>query len=135
MHDASVIPPEGGMQAAFPGARGKRGTSARQLNRTRPFRYGTAMLVVAFVFFVRLELQPVLESRAPFLLFTFSVMVSAWYGGFGPGLLATVLGTAVGFYFFLNPVAGWMTADKVDSLLILLSVLTGVAISLLSGSM
>ncbi len=102
---------------------------------SRPFRYGTAILVVALVFVVRLELQPVLESRAPFLLFTFSVMVSAWYGGFGPGLLATILGTAVGFYFFLIPTSGWMAADRVDSVLILLSVFTGVAISILSGSM
>ncbi len=100
-----------------------------------PFRYGAAMLVVALVFVVRLELQPVLESRAPFILFTISVMVSAWYGGLGPGLLATFLGTAAGFFFFLMPADVGRSADRLDWLLILLSVLTGVAISILSGSM
>jgi len=47
---------------------------------------------------------PVLHlEAAPASLFFCAVMVSAWFGGFGPGLLATSLSTLVFYYYFLSP--------------------------------
>ena len=43
-----------------------------------------------------------LES-APVSLFLCAVMLSAWLGGVGPGLLATVLSAAAFAYYFVNP--------------------------------
>ncbi len=94
-----------------------------------------ALLSVVLVFILRYELQPLLGERSPFLLFTLSVMVSAWYGGLGPGLVATALGTCVGFYFFLVPTDTWNLAYKIDWMPTLLSFGIGIAISILSGSM
>jgi PAS domain S-box-containing protein len=93
------------------------------------------VLAVALVFVVREEMRHALGSRAPFLPFTLSVMVSAFYGGLGPGLLATVLGTVAGFGFFLLPFEPRFVAGEVDWLQFVLSILIGVVISILSESM
>ncbi len=58
--------------------------------------YGVALLSVTLTLIVRLLLHPFLDTDAPLLLFTLSVMVSAWYGGYGPGVMATLLGAVTG---------------------------------------
>ena len=64
--------------------------------------YGIAVLSVGTAFI--LSHLPLLHlEAAPASLFLCAVMFSAWLGGVGPGLLATVL-SAVGFYYsFLSP--------------------------------
>jgi transcriptional regulator with PAS, ATPase and Fis domain len=64
--------------------------------------YGIAVLSVGTAFI--LSHLPLLHlEAAPVSLFLCAVMFSAWLGGVGPGLLATVL-SAVGFYYsFLSP--------------------------------
>ncbi|MCZ0904379.1 DUF4118 domain-containing protein, partial [Microcoleus sp. HI-ES] len=49
----------------------------------------------------RLLLQWLYPTTTP--LFFLAVMVSAWYGSFGPGLLATILSTLAINYFFIEP--------------------------------
>src|SRR5262249_16739513 len=62
---------------------------------------------------------------APLLIFILSVMVSAWYGGLGPGLLATVLSLLLGDYFFIAQ----SVAERVEEAIFLG---VGVSISVLS---
>jgi len=64
--------------------------------------YGIAVLSVGTVFI--LSHLPLLHlEAAPVSLFLCAVMFSAWLGGVGPGLLATIL-SALGFYYsFLSP--------------------------------
>src|SRR5262245_9791589 len=50
-------------------------------------RYALAVGVTALVCAVSLTLDRVLGDHAPLILFAVAVMVSAWYGGLGPGLL------------------------------------------------
>lgn len=59
--------------------------------RPRLWPYGVAVLAVAVALALKLLLQPLLEMESPFLIFFAAVMVSAWYGGKGPGFLATAL--------------------------------------------
>jgi signal transduction histidine kinase len=66
-------------------------------------RYGMALGAVAAAFGARLLLKPVLGDVAPLMLFTMPIMVAGWYGGFGPGLLATVSSAIVGDYFLIEP--------------------------------
>jgi signal transduction histidine kinase/CheY-like chemotaxis protein len=66
-------------------------------------RYFVAIAATAVVFTARFLLQSALTDVAPLLMFTLSVMVAAWYGGLGPGLLATALGAILGDYFFIEP--------------------------------
>src|SRR5262245_58301363 len=66
-------------------------------------RYGMAVLAVAAALLARLALDPLLGDGLPFLLSCLAVVVVAWYGGFGPSLLALLLGLLTVAYCFLPP--------------------------------
>jgi PAS domain S-box-containing protein len=65
-------------------------------------RYGIAFLLVAAALAISRSPSLHLET-APVSLFLCAIMVSAWLGGFGPGLLSTVLATIAFNYYFLQP--------------------------------
>jgi|HubBroStandDraft_6_1064221.scaffolds.fasta_scaffold04077_8 PAS domain S-box-containing protein len=66
------------------------------------WRYGIAFLLVAAA--LAMSRSPSLHlETAPVSLFLCAIMVSAWLGGFGPGLLSTVLATLAFNYYFLQP--------------------------------
>ncbi|MEH2444775.1 MAG: PAS domain S-box protein [Nostoc sp.] len=68
-------------------------------------RYGIVVLIVVLTLVPMLILDPWFSmSGTPFLLFFSAVMVSAWYGGFKSGLLATSLSALLSDYFFSPPV-------------------------------
>jgi PAS domain S-box-containing protein len=74
------------------------------IKRTSPFlRYGAAVLVAGAVVGIKLLLDPVIPQDVTFLLLFGAVMVSAWYGGLGPGLLTMVLAGLATDYLFLRP--------------------------------
>src|SRR5579863_7275072 len=50
----------------------------------------------------RFALVPVWDFDAPFLSFTFAVIVAAWLSGLASGLATTFLGAAAGTYFFMD---------------------------------
>ena len=66
-------------------------------------RYGIALLFVAVAFASTLLLQRFFPYPFLFVFFA-AVMVSAWFGGTGPGFLAVLLSTLLADYFFLPPV-------------------------------
>lgn len=61
-------------------------------------RYGLSIAVVALCLSIRLILEPVMGHLAPFILFIPGILVSAWYGGFGPGVLASALSVILAEY-------------------------------------
>ncbi len=66
--------------------------------------YGLSGLTVLLAFAVKLLLDlRIANDQAPYLLFSAAVMVSAWSSGFGPGIFALVLSSAVGSFFFVEP--------------------------------
>src|SRR5271166_4074586 len=65
-------------------------------------RYGTALLSVLAALLLS-HWSPVHLESAPVSLFLCAVMVSAWFGGVGPGLLATVLSAIAFYHEFLPP--------------------------------
>ncbi|MCZ7572140.1 MAG: PAS domain S-box protein [Ardenticatenaceae bacterium] len=65
-------------------------------------RYGVAVLTTALALLLTLLLQSLIEP-GPFLLFFAAVALTAWYGGLGPALLATLLGALASDYFLLPP--------------------------------
>jgi len=82
-----------------PGAAG--GAAHQWRPRARLERYGVAVALVLLAFALRWAIFGHLDSRLPFAFFLVAVMVAAWYGGLGPGMLAAVGGLLVGDYFFL----------------------------------
>src|ERR1700752_4159976 len=67
--------------------------------RTPILRYGVAVLSTALALIPTVLLANVSESRLA--LFGVAVMVSAWYGGWKPGVVATAFALTVSAYFSL----------------------------------
>jgi PAS domain S-box-containing protein len=65
-------------------------------------RYAAAVVVTVGALLLQLVLWPYMEPL-PFVLFFGAVMFSGWQGGWGPGLLSTVLSMLLADYFFLGP--------------------------------
>jgi PAS domain S-box-containing protein len=68
--------------------------------RSRRLRYGVAISSTLLVLALALLLRPLIGPR-PLALVLAAVVFSAWYGGFGPGLLATFLGALGGIGYLL----------------------------------
>src|SRR5271154_3943487 len=66
------------------------------------WRYCIAVLAVTAALIIS-RLPSFHLQTAPVSLFLCAVMVSAWLGGFGPGLFATALATLAFDYYFLEP--------------------------------
>src|SRR5579871_4287391 len=63
-------------------------------------RYGVAVLSITLALIPALMLSDVVESRL--VVFAVAIMVSAWYGGWKPGLVATSFALTVSAYFSLS---------------------------------
>jgi PAS domain S-box-containing protein len=81
-----------------------------------PFRrYALAAAAVALSLLARYALQDVVGNRVPYLQFFPAVVVAAWFGGLGPGLVATGL-SALAAAIFVLPPAGPAVGDSGDQL-------------------
>jgi two-component system cell cycle sensor histidine kinase/response regulator CckA len=63
-------------------------------------RYGVAVLSITLALIPALLLSDLVESRL--VVFAVAIMVSAWYGGWKPGLVATSFALTVSAYFSLS---------------------------------
>jgi K+-sensing histidine kinase KdpD len=64
--------------------------------------YGIAVLTVTAALIIS-RLPAFHLEAAPVSLFLCAIMFTAWFGGVGPGLLATALSTLAFHYYFLPP--------------------------------
>lgn len=98
-------------------------------------RYSLAVAAVVLTLLVKLGLgrwiDPQSDTSATFAIFFSAVAISAWFGGFGPGLFATLLALVLSNYFFIPPFNTFgftRTSEFVNSLLFLIE---GIIVSLL----
>lgn len=97
-------------------------------------RYALSIAVTLIALSVRLAVAPWAASTSPHLFFAPAVMVAAWYGGVGPGLMVTLVGAVLANYFLLQPVYGFsLSGDNLVRGIVF--VLVGGQISWLSGMM
>ncbi|MBD0334596.1 MAG: PAS domain S-box protein [Cyanobacteria bacterium Co-bin13] len=103
--------------------------------KKRPWqlRYGLAVVTTVTSLLIRLLLVPILGLAGPFLLFAPAIMLSAWYGGFRPGLVATALSCLLATYFLIEPIFSVSMAAPSDFVRMLLFSAIGLQISFLSG--
>jgi K+-sensing histidine kinase KdpD len=66
--------------------------------------YGIAVLSVTAALIIARWIESVLQSGPEVSLFICAVMLSAWFGGIGPGVLAVVLSFLAFAYHFLPPI-------------------------------
>src|SRR5215207_1018798 len=97
-------------------------------------RYGVAVLAAGAALGIKLLLDPLTVQDTPFLMVFGAIIVSAWYGGLGPGLLATAVSALATDYFFLYP-RGTITGFSVEGIDVLAFTLEGVLVSVLTSSL
>jgi len=106
--------------------------------RPRPRRlvhYLVAAAVTGGVITLRVLLEPLWGTEAPFLMLFPAVMLSAWIGGFGPGVLATAGGALAAAYFWLEPYRSWKIVMPPEIALLALFVIGGLALCVLTEAL
>src|SRR5689334_25012575 len=81
-------------------------------NFSRTARYGFAIVVVVIAALLRQILSTALGAGVPFILFYPAVALAAWFGGFWPGVLSTMLGGFTAWYIFIPPSFSWIVLDS-----------------------
>ncbi len=98
-------------------------------------RYGMALLASALAVVIRVVVGPVLGDAVPTTLFIIPVVLAAWYGGLGPGLLATSLSGLAATYSFIYPTQNLRIADPADLVRLGAYLAVGILVSLLSQTL
>ncbi len=106
-----------------------------ELTRSKLPGYGCAIVSVALATWLRWLLFPVLEIQVPFITYFLAVMVTAWYGGLRPALLAVLLGAVAANYYLIRPINSLAIADTAAVLAEVIFVFVGSAIAFLSEAM
>jgi len=103
---------------------------ASRVTRLSPLtRYSIALTTVGVAVALRIALEPLWGDKLRLLTFYPAIMVTAWLGGFGAGLTATVLAAAVTVYLWMPAAFSWQPTDVGDIVALILFVAIGVVIS------
>lgn len=101
----------------------------------RPFSYPLAIGTTIAATLVRQGLDPLLGKEYPYITYMFAIIFTAWYAGFGPSLVALILGFLSAAYFFVYP-RGSVEVYGLDSQIgMVLYITVGVSSILFSESM
>src|SRR6185503_4793312 len=104
-------------------------------NFSRTARYGFAIVVVVMAALLRQILSTALGAGVPFILFYPAVALAAWFGGFWPGVLSTVLGGFFAWYMFMPPYLSWMVFEASAAGQLTIFILASLFICLLAESL
>jgi len=97
-------------------------------------RYLPVLLFVLTATCLKLLAFGDLERMLPFTFFYAAIATSAWVGGFGPGLAATLLSSLAARFFFILPHHSFMALSQLNAERLGLFVLEGMLISGLSAT-
>lgn len=103
-------------------------TSSHKRSKFR--RYIVPLVFVVIVIGAKVLLKTYVSENTAYHLLTLIIILSAWYGGFGPGLLATFLTAVVDTLLFLPPGETYMGLYNIISTITL--VIGGVFVSFIS---
>lgn len=104
----------------------------REHLKTHGRGYLFALAATTLALLARYVLSWWLPEDTPTFSLVIAVLVSAWYGGLGPGLLATVLSLLVAIYFFVEPYYSFAIASLAYQYRLIRFTVIGVIISALS---
>ena len=102
-----------------------------QAAQPQALRYGVAVAATAVILLVSLAASPLVEPM-PSIPFFSAVAISAWFGGFGPALVAAVLAVLAVDYFFVDPVYALNPEDPSDAISLVAFLLVAMVISYLN---
>jgi signal transduction histidine kinase len=111
------------------------GGSAFDAARRHPaVAYALAVAAVAVVTLLKTRLDSI-GRDAPVDAYLGAIMLVAWFGGAGPGLVATVLSCLVAAYLFAAPYESLAVASRDDVVRIAFAGFEGTLISVLAGAL
>jgi PAS domain S-box-containing protein len=99
-----------------------------------PARYGAAVACIVAALAVSVILRPYIHPSYFFIILG-GVVVAAWYGGLGPGLLASVLGLLGGNFFLMEPFGRFGLQGRGDVVRLLAFAFLGYLTSTLNGTL
>jgi two-component system cell cycle sensor histidine kinase/response regulator CckA len=110
--------------------------SASSMNSRRGLisRYGCAVISVALAVWGRLLFDPLMGTQLPFVTIFLAVLVTAWYGGLRPALVAVALGAVASDFFLLRP-RGTLSLGFDEGIALAAFIGTGLGIAVLGGLM
>lgn len=91
--------------------------------------FWVAFALVAIGVGVRLGFLQILGTRATFITLYPAVILAALYGGFAPGVFATLLSAVAASYFWMEPVGSFAIGDPADWISLALFIASGTLIS------
>jgi PAS domain S-box-containing protein len=97
--------------------------------------HAIAVALTVATLLLRIGMKPWAGDQALIIMFLFPIIISAYLGGLGPGMLATAVAAAVTDYFVIPPVGsfGFHTAASLAQWLFL--IVAGVLVSVLFGEL
>jgi two-component system cell cycle sensor histidine kinase/response regulator CckA len=97
--------------------------------------YLFAIAATAATLGLRLALDRHLGGQATVVVFTVPIMLSAYLGGLGPGLLATALSCLAASYYLLPPINSFLVASEVERWQLFFVALAGLVVSTLNEAL
>jgi two-component system sensor histidine kinase/response regulator len=95
--------------------------------------YAFALVVTAATLVARSQLDVVFQQRPLLILFTLPILLSAFVGGLGPGLLATAVAAVGAGYYFMGAASG-AAVTSADLIQVMILVMNGLLVSVLSDA-
>src|SRR5579884_3164324 len=111
-----------------------RGLLSRLINtrgRTGYRRYALPVVLVFVISMLKVFIFPVVGDHGSFMLNTSVIIFSSWYGGLGPGILATLLSSVLNFYVYMGKESFYQPGTA-SFAITLIYIAEGVIISILS---
>jgi PAS domain S-box-containing protein len=84
--------------------------------RSNIVRYGVAVAAVGFIVMIKGPLEAWVGSGPPLILFIPALTFSAWFGGFGPGMLTTAISVLSCNYLYFPPIGSFLLESRYDQL-------------------
>ncbi len=98
-------------------------------------RYGFVFLIAVVFFLIKEAIITALGIEFPFLFSLFVVILGSWFGGFGPGILATLLSGIITYFFFMQPRYTFLGDENIpNAIVIFVFLFEGLFISIMSES-
>ncbi len=113
----------------------QRNSYLRALDWPAPVRYAVAVTAAVAAAAVRGLMSSLWGDDLPFLTFFPAIVLSAWAGGFWPGIVTTLLGAGLANYFWMAPFRSLRVWSVNDLFGLLFFIAIGVLISALSETM
>jgi PAS domain S-box-containing protein len=95
-------------------------------------RYGLAVACTGAAVLIRMSLDSLWGLKYPYLMFQPAILLAAWVGGLGPGLVVTGLCALMTMYLWMPPINSMLVEGVPDQLALLTFLGVGLAISVLS---